>query len=94
MSNEKIIINLDLCWFVQECIIVTALLLYILGLSNEKIWYTGLQLMFFWVGESIIEAVELGKMAPLGPANFAVRRALIGPLVAGIREGEFLIKMT
>ena len=33
--------------------------------------------MFFWVGESIIEAGELGEMVPLGPANFAVLRALI-----------------
>ena len=41
---------------------------------------TGLQLMFFWVGESILEAGELGEMVPLGPANFAVRRALIRPL--------------
>ena len=36
--------------------------------------------MLFWVDESIIDAGELGKMAPLGPANFAVRRALIRPL--------------
>ena len=41
---------------------------------------TGLQLMFLWVGESIIEAGELGGMVPLGLANFAVRRALIRPL--------------
>ena len=37
----------------------------------------GLQLMFSWVGESILEAGELGEMVPLGPANFAVLRALI-----------------
>ena len=36
--------------------------------------------MFLWVGESIIEAGELGGMVPLGLANFAVRRALIRPL--------------
>ena len=33
--------------------------------------------MFFWVGESIIEAGELGKMVPPGQPNFAVRGALI-----------------
>ena len=42
---------------------------------------TGLQLMFFWVGESIIEAGELGEMVPLGPTNFAIRQALIRPLL-------------
>ena len=42
---------------------------------------TGLQLMFFWVGESILEAGELGEMVPLGPANFAIRQALIRPLL-------------
>ena len=51
---------------------------------------TGLQLMFFWVGESIIEAGELGEMVPLGPANFAVRRALIWSLVVVVRgKGVF-----
>ena len=41
--------------------------------------------MFVWVGESIIEAGELEKMVPLGLANFTVRRALIRPLVVGVR---------
>ena len=42
--------------------------------------------MFFWVGESIIEVGELGKMVPLGLSNFAVCRALIRPLGVGVRE--------
>ena len=44
--------------------------------------------MSFCVGESIIEAGALGKMVPLGLANFAVRRALIRPLVIVINQGR------
>ena len=47
----------------------------------------GLQLIFLEAGESIVESGEEEKMVPLGPANFAVRRALIRPLVDGFRGG-------
>ena len=58
--------------------------------SGGRVQHPGLQLMFFWVGESIIEVGELGKMVPLRPPNFAVRRALIRPLGdGGQRERSF-----
>ena len=41
----------------------------------------GLQLIFLEAGESIVESGEEEKMVPLGPANFAVRQALIRPLL-------------
>ena len=51
--------------------------------------------MFFWVGESIIEVGELGKMVPLGLPNFAVCRALIrDPWGLGLERKGILIKLT